>query len=270
MRGYRMKHPDKIIRAYSNVLVNIILSIIKDVVQKEIINNIDILVTQYKFDDEKNNGFFDFIGKAFTSIKTKVKRFYDVPDIARQYASEVSSFNKKEVAKSVSKSFVDYLIPDFSEALNGFVNNNVALINGLIDDTQKAIVMKIANGVRNGATAGQIARSIEKNIGEDNGIYKTVRTKLALIAQDQINKLNGQLNMLRQQAIGISKYTWRTRLDDRVRDYDAKKEGEIYSWDNPPEGGHPGEKINCRCFGEPVLSKKLQIFLNKKDEYAIS
>jgi len=27
----------------------------------------------------------------------------------------------------------------------------------------------------------------------------------------------------------------------------------IFFWDEPPEGGHPGDAHNCRCFAEPML-----------------
>ena len=49
-----------------------------------------------------------------------------------------------------------------------------------------------------------------------------------------------------------SRYIWRTRWDDKVRSEHARRDGEVFSWDNPPSGGHPGEDHNCRCWAEPV------------------
>ena len=46
-------------------------------------------------------------------------------------------------------------------------------------------------------------------------------------------------------------YIWRTEGDDKVRDAHAAREGHIYNWHIPPEGGHPGEDYNCRCWAEP-------------------
>ncbi len=34
-------------------------------------------------------------------------------------------------------------------------------------------------------------------------------------------------------------YIWRTRRDSKVRSSHAEREGQIFSWDDPPEGGHP-------------------------------
>lgn len=48
-------------------------------------------------------------------------------------------------------------------------------------------------------------------------------------------------------------YIWRTRRDGKVRSSHAEREGQIFSWDDPPEGGHPGEDYGCRCTAEPYL-----------------
>ncbi len=49
------------------------------------------------------------------------------------------------------------------------------------------------------------------------------------------------------------KYIWRTRGDEKVRPSHAALEGQVFSWDNPPAIGHPGEDHNCRCMAEPHL-----------------
>ena len=36
-----------------------------------------------------------------------------------------------------------------------------------------------------------------------------------------------------------------------MRDAHAAREGHIYNWNLPPDGGHPGEDYNCRCWAEP-------------------
>ncbi|PHS78941.1 MAG: hypothetical protein COB59_04605 [Rhodospirillaceae bacterium] len=47
-------------------------------------------------------------------------------------------------------------------------------------------------------------------------------------------------------------YIWRTEGDSKVRSSHAERNGKTFSWDNPPEGGHPGEAENCRCTAEAV------------------
>ena len=35
-------------------------------------------------------------------------------------------------------------------------------------------------------------------------------------------------------------YIWRTCGDDKVRAQHQSRDGQIFSWNNPPQGGHPG------------------------------
>ena len=64
----------------------------------------------------------------------------------------------------------------------------------------------------------------------------------------------GLINQLRQQDLGIERYIWRSRDDAQVRDSHAEYDDQVFSWDEPPAGGHPGQAHNCRCFAEPVAS----------------
>lgn len=61
------------------------------------------------------------------------------------------------------------------------------------------------------------------------------------------------MNELRQRALGIEQYVWRSRDDARVRDSHADYDDRIFDWDTAPEGGHPGQAYNCRCHAEPFL-----------------
>ena len=74
------------------------------------------------------------------------------------------------------------------------------------------------------------------------------------IARDQIGKLNAQVNQERQESMGVTRFVWRTMRDDRVRDEHQELEGEVFSWDDPPAEGLPGEDVQCRCYSEPDFS----------------
>jgi SPP1 gp7 family putative phage head morphogenesis protein len=62
----------------------------------------------------------------------------------------------------------------------------------------------------------------------------------------------GLINQLRQLDLGIEKYIWRSRDDSKVRDSHAGFDDQVFRWDQPPAGGHPGQAHNCRCVAEPV------------------
>ncbi len=60
------------------------------------------------------------------------------------------------------------------------------------------------------------------------------------------------LDILLKEEHPTTHYIWRTREDDKVRGSHAANNGKIFSWDSPPETGHPGEEYGCRCWAEPV------------------
>lgn len=47
------------------------------------------------------------------------------------------------------------------------------------------------------------------------------------------------------------RYIWRTREDEKVRASHAANDGRIFSWDDPPLTGNPGDEYGCRCWAEP-------------------
>ena len=65
-------------------------------------------------------------------------------------------------------------------------------------------------------------------------------------------------------------YVWYTRGDEKVRDTHAERQGMVFSWDNPPEGGHPGEDYGCRClaleYKPPYDKARLKAELEEKIE----
>lgn len=64
-------------------------------------------------------------------------------------------------------------------------------------------------------------------------------------------QLNGRFQ---QSGLGVTEYIWRSRDDDRVRSLHQQYDDQTFSWDNPPDGGHPGAGFKCRCFAEPVTT----------------
>lgn len=132
-----------------------------------------------------------------------------------------------------------------------FIAENVALIEDLPDkqlrDIEKDVLEAIANGER--------AESISRAIRERSGM---ARRRADLIARDQMGKAVSQLNQKRMQELGFDKYIWRTVGDERVRPEHQMRDGKVFSWSDPPEDGHPGEPINCRCSAEPVFEDVLK------------
>jgi SPP1 gp7 family putative phage head morphogenesis protein len=67
-----------------------------------------------------------------------------------------------------------------------------------------------------------------------------------LIGRDQSSKVNSAINMSRQQAVGITSYTWSGSLDERERETHLQNEGLEFDWIAPPvETGNPGDDVQC-------------------------
>ena len=147
--------------------------------------------------------------------------------------------------------------PWLTEVMAGFVQQNVALVTNLTASTASQIESLVLGGVTQGKTSAEIARSILRGTDLKPGVFRKTKNRARLIARDQVGKLNGNLTRLRQTAIGLDTYFWRTMRDVRVRPEHVVRDGRRFSWEKPPMGGAPGEAINCRCYADPDFSKLL-------------
>lgn len=127
---------------------------------------------------------------------------------------------------------------------------NQALITRMGAEQADALGREVAEAWDKGLSTDGIRAGLEKRHGID-------RRRAELIARDQVGKLNGQLSMLRQTAAGGEYYTWETSLDERVRQIHADRHGEKFRWEDPPDDGHPGMPVRCRCTAEPDVEAML-------------
>lgn len=127
------------------------------------------------------------------------------------------------------------------------VRANVDLIKTL----QPEYLNEVENAVTEGLRRGDDFFSIRKRLLELESKHTQYRPKL--IARDQMNKFTGALNQIRQEDLGIESYIWDSSGDERVREEHAKNDGKVFQWNNPPETGHPGEDVLCRCTATPVF-----------------
>jgi SPP1 gp7 family putative phage head morphogenesis protein len=181
--------------------------------------------------------------------------------------NQTADFNKKEWQKIVKGVLgVEAYTPErfLKSHIESFVKENAALITKLKEDVYGDVSRIVTAGIRNGDRVEQIKKDLLSDSALEPGRFRKVETRAELIARDQVGKLNGELTLNRQTALGIGEYIWRTVKDERVRGNpgglypDAApshwdREGKKYKWSDPPEGGHPGEAIQCRCFAEPVF-----------------
>lgn len=132
-----------------------------------------------------------------------------------------------------------------------FAKNNVELVKTVAPRYHD----RLARDAREAFESGMRAETFAARLVELDDMAESDAMRLA---RDQIGKLNGEFNEVRQESLGITQFVWRTVNDQRVRDSHAELEGETFDWDDPPEDDDgetitPGSAIQCRCFAEPVF-----------------
>jgi SPP1 gp7 family putative phage head morphogenesis protein len=173
--------------------------------------------------------------------------------LARRFADRTSEFQREQLARQFKAAMgIDVFRsePWLGPKVSAFTAENVALIKSVAQDHFTDLEKRMISGLRSGQRWEDLADTARERYGVSENRAK-------LIARDQVGKLYGELNRTRQKELGVSRYTWRTSRDNRVRDEHEAREGEVFSWDDPPEDGHPGEPVQCRCNADPVLEDLL-------------
>lgn len=226
---------------------------------------------------EKPNGSFfidDSSGFLAVGVKTLLKvldRFEkkdlsaDDEKIAQGFVNRGNIQNQQEVSKNLkNQTGIDlsaYLgnSPRIAEKVNAMTTANVQLIKSIrsqyLDKVQNAVTQAVVNGTLNKDLVQQI-----KDIG------KTTEKRAIFIARDQSSKLNAALTQARHEDVGITKYTWSTSGDERVRESHVEKDGQVFEYANPSaDTGHPGHDFNCRCVAIPYLGDVVKASSNEQE-----
>lgn len=173
--------------------------------------------------------------------------------IARATSEHQKAQLFRQVKAAVGVDLSAIATPALGARIKQFTAENVALIKSVPQSFFSDVEKTILAGMRAGTRAEDLASEIE------NDRLGVAESRAKLIARDQVLKFNGELNEVRQQALGVERYIWRSVEDERVRPEHEDFDGNTYSWDDPPgdgsaeEGTHPGTAINCRCFAEGVF-----------------
>lgn len=207
---------------------------------------------QERFYRLHQDGIFDWLERVFNELLTSLMFYvspHKVQKMVRKSIDETNQFNKQQFHKMLKKAYgVDIFTAEngLSDKLKLFELQNINLIKSIPTQLHEKLRYKFVEAVQKG-------KRWETLVDEVQELGQVTRNRAKLIARDQIGKLNGQLTKIRQEEIGVKQYIWRTSLDERVRKQHIHREGEIFDWANPPEDGHPGEPIRCRCYAEAVL-----------------
>lgn len=176
--------------------------------------------------------------------------------LPRENASMITDYNtlKKMFGEKYDVARVEKWMELIKE---NWVKHNDVLVNTLMRNQLSQIEVIVRNGV-------MLKHSPEQMLNLIEAAMLKLEKNARLMVRDQIGKINAELTKRREQELGATEYRWITCRDERVRgDPDGlypkarpshyARDTKLFRWDSPPEGGHPGEAIMCRCRAEIVL-----------------
>jgi SPP1 gp7 family putative phage head morphogenesis protein len=239
------------------------VELVQYIVERDIVPNLPALLDEQAPTVTLRRDSADDIDRAFQAAAlaaTKGLPEKTIEAAAQSTALRVSEWSADQFQQQVQRVVKVNLYDDTSglaEHLDLFVSDNVKLIKSLTGNHLSDVKGIVTRGARAGLHHVEVSKQIQQQFG-------VTKRRAALIASDQIGKLNGELNQLRQTNLGVRRYRWSTSLDERVRKTHRALEGSIQEWARPPEvdprtgeRGHPGQPIRCRCSAIPILDDVL-------------
>ena len=254
----KIRYPMALEREYSKELVGEVKEMF-DIIESRIPAMVR-LIKQHNLRgdaDDDNDALDDFMEKlaAVLLLADKSKRY-----VLAMY-KKVKTHNEKEFRevtksvfgrplafKDVNTAVKQQRILEQLESM--WIRENLDLISSIEAETLRKLRWELSQRIV--ATAGD--ESLKTALADYIENQARIESNRAvLIASDQVSKLNGRLMRYEQQRAGITHYRWETMQDNRVRPSHRERQGEIFSWDEPPSDGHPGEAVRCRCVADPVF-----------------
>lgn len=211
-------------------------------------------ILDIRFDDVRDippsDGWYESLRRALLEIIAGTALVdSELEELVTGLFGQVNVFNRGQFHQMLRRSYgVDIFTTEsnLAELMAVWEAENIRLIRSIPTEYVNQLQGRIVAAVQEGKSGVQLRTVIEET-------FDLPRNRAHLIARDQIEKLNGQLTQARQESIGVTEYRWRGVLDQRERKEHYEREGQVFQWDEPPDDGHPGQPINCRCWPEAVL-----------------
>lgn len=217
------------------------------------------------------SGGTDRIRRIFDRIRADLVESGDddaVREEIHRLSSDTSTWNLEQWRKVVKQTLginirQDYFMGgSYEQMCQRWAAENVSKIKSISDTALDEMQDIVLDGFINGKSNRDIAREIQ-------GRYDVSKSKARFLATDQIGTLNAQLNQTRQRSAGVRRYEWSSSGDERVRECHQELDGNVFSYDDPPEMWYmtkhgivytgrrcnPGEDYGCRCVALPIFDE---------------
>lgn len=134
--------------------------------------------------------------------------------------------------------------PGIQHQVDQFTRANASLIKDIGEKAARDVEALTQSIVSRGGSAGELAQMLQHRLG-------VTQTRAALIASNQVSRLNTGLTKAQAVAAGFGFFVWERTSSAHPRSDHLSKVGKTFSWSAHPL---PGEEPNCKCSARPVLS----------------
>lgn len=262
-------HPDRLEKKYAYKIEKRLVDPLGELLEKHVVRGLQPFKSEIneraqtrqdewmdsRWDSLRDN--LKILTRKFGAVQTEFMAQLDEAEmrrLARELGADVEEYNRTENKRNFSQLLgVDptWGPGDVEGELSDFTDENLDLITKMPLDVAQRIKGDLEQQLQKGRRWEELTQTVRSKLGV--GAYRG-----ELIARDQIGKINGRLNQVRQQQVGVEKYEWGTAGDNRVRPSHSVKDGEIFRWDSPPAGtGHPGQDIQCRCDARAAIEQAI-------------
>ena len=221
------------------------------------------------------DGLFDFPAFAqefFDNIREKVEELHldrAILPLLWKICRSVKNVTVREFGQMIQRTLgleiaEDYYTDEFFRDLQDeWIRESTESLQKSVDTTLTKMQTHVTEAQERGAPPTEMVTEIQEDYQSGRNYAKVAAAAgIGLLAANMLRKTN--------EDSGINKYKWQTMEDDRVRDCHQEFNGNIYSYDNPPEAWHydktgvkvyegrfcnPGEDYNCRCQAIPVIEE---------------
>jgi SPP1 gp7 family putative phage head morphogenesis protein len=174
-----------------------------------------------------------------------------IATIARRFASRVADWQRMQIERQALAALgIDLHLADTAIAalLDDFEQENVVIVRNLPGEIAQRVERVVIGGLARGEDWSVLRLLIIKQ-------FAWGRDRAKALALNQVAHLFGQVTRARCQELGIEAYVWETMRDEAVRPAHEERQGHVFSWDDPPSDGHPGEPWGCRCWPTPAFGE---------------
>lgn len=174
-------------------------------------------------------------------------------DLIREHLERINGYHRERLIQTFRSALGVNVGPFLlSDRVADFMSQKVADNVGLIKTIPKRAHDGLVKRVRQELVDAPFDQERLFKLYRDE--YKVSGYNLRRIVRDQTSKTIAGLTEIRQTELGIVQYEWATAGDERVRDTHAVNNGKAFSWSSPPDTGHPGSEVLCRCIAMPILT----------------